>query len=143
MYKKILDRLVQEWKEHGKIVIAVDFDDTIYPWKFKEKEDLLFFTNLIEILNNCRKLGCYISIWSACSPDRYVEILNYCKEKGLEIDSINQNPIDLPYGNHKKMYANIYLDDRAGLIQSLEILQRAYYTILGENNSKAVMAQQF
>jgi hypothetical protein len=49
----------------------------------------------------------------------------------LEIDGINTTPIDLPYGNNKKIYANIFIDDRAGLNESLNILEMAMYRIRG------------
>jgi len=35
-YKKHVERLALEWARHGKIIIAVDFDDTISPWKFRD-----------------------------------------------------------------------------------------------------------
>ena len=50
-------------------------------------------------------------------------ILEYCKEIGINVNSINTNPIKLDFGNNGKVYANIYLDDRAGLLQALDILE--------------------
>ncbi len=137
------DRLVEEWLEHKKIVIAVDFDDTIFPWKHTSSKDLERYKNIIKLLQDCKKQGCYITIWSACSTDRFQEIKDYCKSMNLEIDSINENPIELPYGVHKKIYANIYLDDRAGLNESLLRLERALYIVKGKNNSQSVMDQVF
>lgn len=122
-----LNRLEQEWREHGKIIIAVDYDDTISPWKMTEFN----FDRVIDILIKAKQTGAYIVIFSACSPDRFPEIKEYCLSKGLEIDSINENPIPLPYGQHKKIYANIFIDDRAGLNESLNILEFAMYKIKG------------
>jgi thiol-disulfide isomerase/thioredoxin len=122
-----LDRLVKEWTEHGKIIIAVDFDDTISPWKMTDFD----FSKVIDILIKAKQTGAYIVIFSACSPERFDEIRNYCSSKGLEIDSINENPIPLPYGQHRKIYANIFIDDRAGLNESLNILEFAMYKIRG------------
>jgi hypothetical protein len=122
-----LDRLVKEWTEHGKIIIAVDFDDTISPWKMTDFD----FSKVIDILIKAKQTGAYIVIFTACSSERFDEIRNYCSSKGLEIDSINENPIPLPYGQHRKIYANIFIDDRAGLNESLNILEFAMYKIRG------------
>ena len=119
-----IDRLLREWKEYGKIIIACDYDDTLRNWSLDDDETR---ARVIELLKIAKATGAYIVIFTACSPDRYDEIKDFCKEKGIQIDSINQNPIDLPYGNEKKVYANIFLDDRAGLPQALEILETAMY----------------
>jgi hypothetical protein len=55
----------------------------------------------------------------------------------LVIDSINENPINLPYGHHGKIYANIYLDDRAGLNEALNILEFAMYKIKGSKTTQS------
>lgn len=124
---KYFKRLVSEWNQHGKIVIAVDYDDTISPWKFNDIEDLEKFDKIIKLLKDCRYTGAFISIFTSCNEDRYSEIQTYCESKGLKIDSINRTPINLPYGNTSKIYANIFLDDRAGLDESLSILELAMY----------------
>ncbi len=129
-------RLYQEWTQHGKIVVACDFDDTISPWKFRDKEDLIELDKTINILKLAKETGAYITIWSACDKGRFGEIKEYCSSKGLEIDSINENPIDLPYGKDRKIYANIYIDDRAGLHESLDILEECIYKIRSDKESK-------
>lgn len=122
--QQYINRLIQEWNQHGKIIIAVDWDDTLYPWKFINND----FDRVWKLLLECQITGAYIVIFTACNPDRYLEILNVCNNRELEIASINKTPIELPYGNNgSKIYANIFLDDRAGLEQSLEILEKALY----------------
>lgn len=129
-------RLYQEWSQHGKIVVAVDYDDTISPWKFKDKEDLIELDKTINILKVAKETGAYITVWSACDKARFNEIKEYCHSKGLEIDSINENPIDLPYGKDRKIYANIYIDDRGGINEALDILQECMYKIRADKESK-------
>jgi len=119
-----IKRLVEEWNLHGKIIVAVDFDDTICPWKLTNQQKC---DKVIELLKEARRVGAYIVIFTACKQNRYEEIRKYCDSKDLHIDTINQNPIDLPYGNQNKIYANIFLDDRAGLDQALDTLQEAMY----------------
>jgi thiol-disulfide isomerase/thioredoxin len=128
-----LDRLEQEWKMHGKIIIACDYDDTISPWKMNNNN----FKRVFQVLNTAKATGAYIVIFTACKTDRYEEITKYCLDNGLEIDGINKTPIDLPYGNDSKIYANIFIDDRAGLNEALNILEMAMYRIRGskQNNN--------
>lgn len=119
-----IDRLYDEWITHGKIIVAVDYDDTISPWRFADQEEC---NKVISLVKRVKASGAYIVIFTACAPDRYGEIKQYCETLGLHIDSINENPIELPYGLHKKVFANIFLDDRAGLAESMEILETAMY----------------
>lgn len=127
-----LNRLVKEWKEHGKIVISVDYDSTIFPYHTIDNAEHI--NKVISVLKIAKETGAYIAIFTCSNPDRHDEIMDYCKTKGLIIDSINVNPIDLPYGHHGKIYANIYIDDRAGLVESLNILEFAMYKIRGSKN---------
>ena len=125
-----LERLEEEWKLHGKIIIACDFDDTISPWKLKGFDP----KRTIEVLKIAKQTGAYIVIFTACNPERYDEIRKYCSDSGLEIDAINETPIDLPYGKTGKIYANIFIDDRAGLNEALNILEMAMYRIRGSRH---------
>lgn len=129
--KKYLDRFVREWKQHGKVIIGVDFDNTISPYfTFENTEDI---KRVIEVLKLAKSVGAFIVIFTACDKDRYEYIKNYCAEIGLDIDSINENPIELPYGKNGKIYANIFIDDRAGLHEALNILEFAAYIVRGGN----------
>lgn len=128
MVEKYINRLLEEWKSHGKIIIAADWDDTLFPWRLHDKEQM---RHIWELLSKCKDTGAYIVIFTACDETRYDEIKNTCKANRLDIDSINENPISLPYGNHKKVYANIFLDDRAGLDEAAEILEKTLYLYRG------------
>lgn len=129
---KYAKRLIEEWQQHGKVIIASDWDDTLRTWRLNSQEEC---NKVIKLLKLCKEVGAYIVIFTACKEERYAEIQQYCKEVGLEIDAINQNPISLPYGNQNKIYANIFIDDRAGLEEALEILEFAMYTIRGQQHS--------
>lgn len=132
--EKYVERLFNEWKKHGKIIIAVDYDDSLSPWKLTEnKEDLL---PVWELIKQAKFTGAYIVIFTACDTSRYPEIQKYCDEMGVSLDTINENPIDLPYGKYKKIYANIFLDDRAGLNEAMSILEEAMYRYRGYLKSK-------
>ena len=117
--ERYIARLVKEWREHKKIILAVDFDDTLNPWKFNDFN----YNEIFKLIKEAKDLGAYIVIFSACKSDRFDYIRSYCKETGgFEIDGINENVIELPYGNDRKIYYNHFLDDRAGLMEAMTIL---------------------
>ena len=112
------ERLMQEYKKHKKLIIAVDFDDTIFDFHGHGNKH----GTVISLLKRAQNLGFYLVIFTASAPERYDLIRQYCESVGLKIASINQNPIPMIYGNHGKIYFNILLDDRAGLESAFESL---------------------
>lgn len=122
---KYINRLTKEWKEHSKIIIAVDYDSTLSPWSTIDNQEDIDRT--IKLLKVAKETGAYIVLNSCCKEDRYKEMEDYCLSKGIAVDAINKTPIEVPYGNNNKPYANIYLDDRAGLQEALDILECAMY----------------
>jgi hypothetical protein len=118
---KYVERLLKEWTEHKKIIISCDFDSTLKYWNtINNHQDM---GRTIELIKKAQSIGCYLVIFTASEEERYPEILKYCSDVGLVVDCINKNPFPMKYGNSGKIYANIYLDDRAGLVQSLDILE--------------------
>jgi MoaA/NifB/PqqE/SkfB family radical SAM enzyme len=111
-------RLYREWEKHKKLMVAVDFDDTIFDFHKKGNDHSM----VINILKKCNELGFYVTIFTASKPERYDFIRNHMKELGVKIDAINENVVQLPYGNNGKIYYNILLDDRAGLGQAYTTL---------------------
>ena len=134
---KYAERLISEWLKYKKIMLSVDFDDTLAPWGFTKEEDLLMFDKTIKIILLAKKIGAYVTIFTACSSDRYNHIVDYCLSKDLKIDSINENPIEVPFGKERKIYYNWNLCDRSGLEQALSILEYACYRVSTENKSSS------
>jgi hypothetical protein len=120
-------RLVNEWLEHDKIVLAVDFDDTIFHWRHTSKEKC---SEVIKLVRWVQSIGAYIMIHTSSDKDRYPEITEYCKKNGIHVDSINENPVKMPYGNEGKPYYNWQLCDRSGLTYALIILEDAAKEVL-------------
>lgn len=126
---KYVERLTKEWLQYGRIIIAVDYDSTISPWgKFNNEEDI---KKCWKLLRQCEEVGCYIVVHTSCSEDRYDEILTTFLQIGINVHSINKNPFELPYGHNTKPYFNILLDDRAGFIEAMDILEAAMYATIG------------
>lgn len=124
-YKK---RLIDEWNQHQNIIIAVDYDDTLSPWKLNSEEFIKLYDRVWKLIKECDITGAFIVCHTACNPDRYDEIRNDFYRHGIDDVFINKTPVSLPYGKEgSKIYAQIFLDDRAGLLQSIEILEDALY----------------
>lgn len=116
------DRLLKEWLEHGDIILAVDFDDTIYPFKNSTEE---FCEEVISVVQRAQELGALIMIHTSSPYERYAEIQYYCAIKSINIASINSNAKEgLPYGQDgSKPYYNWQLCDRSALLEALDILE--------------------
>lgn len=120
-FENAYHRLVEEYHKYDKLVVAVDFDDTIYN---TYKKDDRTYNQVIELLRNIKEYV-YIVIWSASPTSRFPEIENYCKENDIPYDGINVNLVR-NVETASKIYANIFLDDRAGLEEAYCLLSRLY-----------------
>lgn len=126
------ERLVKEWRTHGKIVLSVDFDSTIYLYPTIDNQKDIDRT--IRLVQLAYAIGAYIVIFTASEEERFPFIQEYCDSIKIPISSINKNPIDLPYGKHGKIFYNIFLDDRTGLTQALDILEEAINEMQKDKN---------
>lgn len=114
-----LNRLLEEYKKYGKLIVALDFDDTIFDFHKKGHT----YTQVIELIQRAQGLGFFIVIFTGSPKEKYPEILEYCKSVGITPTGINQNPFPMPFGNDGKIYFNILLDDRAGLQEAFMTLR--------------------
>lgn len=122
-----VNRLIKEWKEHNGIIIAFDFDNTIYDYYNKG----YVYDNAIELLKLCKKEGCILILYSCNNSSEKIDFMKeYLNSIDLEIDYVNKSPDNIPFGNEgSKIYFNILLDDRAGLFESYKILKDTYNEI--------------
>lgn len=129
---KYTQRLLDEWEQHGKIIIAVDIDDTILPYRTSTQKEC---DNIINLVKECQAVGAYVIIYTCRNSDGIKEALEYCKSKDLHIDAVNENPkgVNLPYGHTAKPYANIFLDDRGELRGASERLADCMYRMRAKN----------
>ena len=131
--QKCVERLFNEYNAHKSLIIALDFDDTIFDYHKKGYT----YTKIISLVKDCQNLNFHICIFTGTPKEKWPSIYEYCKNIGIKISSINQNPIDLPFGKDGKMYYNILLDDRAGLEQAFVILSSVLTKIyIAENKPK-------
>ena len=108
-------RLLADFNQYKSLIVAVDFDNTIYDYHQKGRQ----FPQVVNLLKRCNVLGFSIVIFTA-NQDKGL-IWKTCTEMGIEITGINRNVLT-GFSNSDKIYYNILLDDRAGLKQSYDTL---------------------
>ncbi len=120
------DRLIEEWKKHGKLIVAFDFDNTVFDYSKNDNS----CSSVIQALRMCREAGFHLVVFTSCNPDRIPEIEDYLQNNDIPYDAINETPAYIPWQG-RKVYYNILLDDRAGLSSALHILRNVLYTVRG------------
>lgn len=97
-------------------VIAVDFDGTLCGNEYPTigTPHLSLITKLKKLKEN----GCKIILWT-CRKDEFLDAaIHWCRDYELEFDAINENLpeyVEFFGGDTRKIYADIYIDDRAML----------------------------
>lgn len=112
-------KLLEVYKEHGKIIVGLDFDDTVFPLVdneyIRERCD-----NVIEAVKLVSEYA-VICLYTAAS-DQEIKYKQYILARlGITAHYTNDSPVK--FGNSRKPYFNILLDDKAGLNEALEILK--------------------
>lgn len=103
-------RLYDEYKLYGSLVIAYDFDNTVYDFHKKG----VTYNQVIQLLRELKSIGCIISCFTANENEDFVK--EYCYNNFIPLDKLNENP-DFFKSDSRKIYYNALLDDRAGLLQ--------------------------
>jgi len=109
-------RLLEEYKRYGSLVIAFDFDDAVYDFHKKGRS----YTDVVKLLRVLKSKSCFLICWTG--QDDLGFVADYLEQYGIPFDRINENP-PFKQSPGKKIYANAYLDDRAGLSQVYKELQ--------------------
>ena len=110
--------------------VAVDFDGTIVSNKFPEigepntalieKLRLMHNSGIKIILHTCREDGEFDRFKNEGTRNYLTEAINWCSVNDVPIDSVNMNQW-VPFGI-RKIYADLYIDDRAYNINDVERL---------------------
>lgn len=114
-------KLVKNWIDHKKIIILLDFDNTILPYNDVERN---LCNKVFESVLEAQKLGTHLILYT-CRDGRDLDnAIDYCGKRGLYFDDVNPQTPSFE-GLSIKPLCNIMLDDRAGLMASLEVLNDA------------------
>lgn len=122
--EKSYQRLKREFAEHGKLIIAYDLDNTVFDY---HNENCSY--EMVKKLIKKYKNYAYFIVFTSSNPDRYDEIRKILDQENLPYDSINEDAPFIPFKG-KKVYYNILLDDRAGLLQTYNELARLYNEVI-------------
>ena len=96
------------------MIIAVDFDGTLCKnaWPdIGEPRD-----GMIRYLKHRQRNGDKLILWTNRTGERLEDAVKWCKVQGIEFDAVNGNIPDVVqmYGwDCRKVYADVYLDDKA------------------------------
>lgn len=109
-----------------KEIIAVDFDGTLcehrYPAIGEERGHIVFFCK------EMKRKGYKLILHTCRGGVKLQEAIEWCKEREIEFDAINDDLEEIKnseFGKTKskgKVYANLYLDDRAMTPEKLQEL---------------------
>lgn len=101
-------------KKYDATIIAVDFDGTLcenaWPEIGEPNSEVIYY-----ILKR-QKEGCKIILWTSRFGKQVDEAVNWCKDRGLYFDAVNENLpeiIELFGQDSRKIYADEYIDDKA------------------------------
>lgn len=112
----VKERLKAEFEKYGKLIIAYDFDYTVHNYR---KEDNYSYDMVINLLREWRPYAHFI-VFTASEESRYDYIREYLLQNDIPFDKINEDVLERNYT--RKIYYNAFLDDRAGLGETVEIL---------------------
>lgn len=121
--QRFIDELISDYREHGNLIIAYDFDDTVVP----SDADKPSCKMVVELLKLCTMLKFTMICFTARTLNSDIEyVRRTCKELGIGCDYINVDcdkiKQEQTFQHAKKIFYNIFLDNRAGLRSSYEIL---------------------
>lgn len=109
-------RLLDDYKKHGNLIVAFDFDNTIYDYH----DTGASFSCVENLLRECSELGFTMILFTANENKEKLDFCKlFCSQCGIRIDYINESPVM----NTRKPYYNILLDDRAGLEEAYKTLR--------------------
>ena len=116
------DRLWAEYQKYGSLIVAVDFDDTLYDFHGTGES----YELVRQLVRDLHKTNCFIAIWTGNQNTEFIEA--FLSENNIPYDSINDEAHVskklLGDSIPRKLYANVYLDDRAGLNHVYNDLRR-------------------
>lgn len=101
------------------MIIAVDFDGTL---AFTDYPTIL--CPIRRVVDYCKRKkadGDTLILWTCRNGKELEDALEWCKFQGLTFDYVNENPPErvAKYGETRKVYADIYLDDHNRMLYQI------------------------
>lgn len=107
----------------GNKIYAVDFDKTLSMAKWPEVGEPNL--KLIEFLKQKKSAGARIILDSCRTGKALEDAVQFCKEYGLEFDTVNENLPELIEAykeDSRKISADCYIDDKAINVKTVDII---------------------
>lgn len=91
-------------------ILAIDFDGTVadhaYPLIGNE------ISNAFETLRGFIEAGDRLILWTCREGKTLRDAIAFCNDHGVYFEQHNNNVRDHDYANSRKIYADLYIDDR-------------------------------
>ena len=111
-------QLLKQYNQHGKLLIAFDFDDTVFPLNVGAVD----VKPVHKVLQKAKAQG-HTLIMFTCRHEP-TEPLAYCHSNNIAVDYFNTSPVLTKEVGLGKIYYNVLLDDKAGLEQAIYTLNQ-------------------
>ncbi len=94
------------------MIIAVDFDGTIVEHRYPDMGKEI--PNAFKVLKKLKADGHILILWTYRSGDELTQAVKFCKRNGFEFYAVNNNSgdEDFDFTYSRKIYADLYIDDR-------------------------------
>jgi hypothetical protein len=126
-------KLLDVYEAHGKIIVGVDFDDTIFPMVDGREETEVRARWLRETLRQLLEGGAIVlCLYTVADPQSMIYKEALMDEWKIPPHWVNNSPVS-PRGKCNKPFFNILLDDKAGLNEAVEVLKE-FHAHLFKNN---------
>ncbi len=129
--KLCVNRLVNEFREHNGLIVAYDFDNTVYDYGNRGYNH----SKVINLLKECKRMGCTLIVYTCSKEERYPEIIKYLNDNDIPFDYINENSPKITFAAGK-IYYNILIDDRCGLSAAYKQLNKCIKIIKKERKGR-------
>ena len=92
-------------------ILAIDFDGTCCEFAYPDIGKPM--PGCFETLKDLQTAGYTLILWTCRESKQLEEAIAFCRDNGIEFDSINHNRIEHGYSGSRKVFANWYIDDRS------------------------------
>jgi predicted HAD superfamily phosphohydrolase YqeG len=119
-------RLRDWYTRNGSLIIAYDFDNTVYDFHNKGHN----YGEVITLLRKAKHANCYLIVFTG-NPDEQL-VHTFLKEQAIPFDVINEQApfLDEMSKRARKIYYNVLLDDAAGLESACKYLDEFLDSVL-------------
>lgn len=129
----LLDKLKGVHEQYGKIIVAFDFDDTLYAYGMYGDEAAI--SKAQSLVYRCLETGQTLLLFTCREGNLLDEALFFCEQNGMFFEHVNENPLQT--FTSRKPFFNILIDDKAGIYEASKILEEYLDWVEQKNGEKA------